>query len=88
MIVVSLSAMRTFEISSPHPVDQLEPNIGQSKNNDTRDSRRDRGVHVHYEDEIVNINQTQNASIDSRARCGHTSGQALALMRYNAKLAV
>jgi hypothetical protein len=57
MIMVGLSAVRTFEIPSPHPVDQLEPNVGQSKNNDTCDSRRDCRVHVHYEDEIVNVNQ-------------------------------
>jgi len=57
MIMISLSAVRALQIPSPHPVNQLEPNIGQSENNDTRDSRSNRRVNVHYEDEIVNVNQ-------------------------------
>jgi hypothetical protein len=57
MIMVRLSAMRTLEIPSPHPIDQLEPNVGQSENNNTRDSRSDRRVNVHDEDEIMNVNQ-------------------------------
>jgi hypothetical protein len=57
MIMIRLSAVRALEISSPHPVNQLEPNVGQSENNGTRDSRSECGVNVHYEDEIVNVNQ-------------------------------
>ena len=57
MIMVRLSAMWTFQIPSPHPVNELEPNVGQSEDHDTCDSRSDRRVHVHYEDEIVNVNQ-------------------------------
>jgi hypothetical protein len=57
MIMICLSAMRALEISSPHPVNQLEPDVGQSENNNSRDSGSDRGVNVHYEDEIVNVNQ-------------------------------
>ena len=57
MLMIRLSAVRALEISSPHPVNQLEPNVGQSENNDTHDSRSDCRVNVHYEDEIVNVNQ-------------------------------
>ena len=57
MIMIRLPAVRALEISSPHPVNQLEPNVSQSENNNTRDSRSDRGVNVHYENEIVNVNQ-------------------------------
>jgi hypothetical protein len=57
MLMVRLSTMWTFQIPSPHPVNQLEPNVGQSKNNDTCDSRRNCRVHIHYEDEVVNVNQ-------------------------------
>jgi len=57
MFMVGLSTMWTFQIPSPHPVNQLEPNVGQSENNNTRDCRSDCGVYVHYEDEIVNVNQ-------------------------------
>lgn len=58
MIMVGLSAVWTFQIPSPHSVDQLEPNVGQSEDHDTCDSRRDCGVHVHYEDEIVDVDQS------------------------------
>ena len=58
MIMVRLSAMRTFQIPPPHSVDQLEPYISQSEDYDTCDSRRDCGVHVHYEDEIVDVDQS------------------------------
>ncbi len=57
MFMVGLSTMWTFQIPSPHPVNQLEPNVGQSENHDTCDSRRDCRVNVHYEDKIVNVNQ-------------------------------
>jgi len=57
MIMVGLSAVWTFKIPSPHPVDQFEPNKRQSENNDTCDRGCDRRVHVHYEDEIMNVDQ-------------------------------
>ena len=57
MIMIRFSAVRALEIPSPHPVNQLEPNVGQSENNNTRDCRSDCGVYVHYKDEIVNVNQ-------------------------------
>jgi hypothetical protein len=57
MIMIRLSAVRALEIPSPHAVNQLEPNVGQSKNNDTRDSGSDCGINVHYENEIMNVNQ-------------------------------
>jgi hypothetical protein len=57
VVMIRLSAVRALEIPSPHPVDQLEPNVGQSENNNTRDSRSDCGVDVHDEDEIMNVNQ-------------------------------
>ena len=57
MIMIRFSAVRALEISSPHPVNQLEPNVGQSENNNTRDSGSDCRVNVHYEDEIMNVNQ-------------------------------
>jgi len=57
MIMVGLSAVWTFEIPSPHPVDQFEPNKRQSENNDTCDRGCDCRVHVHYEDEIMNVDQ-------------------------------
>jgi len=57
MIMIRLSTVRALEIPSPHPVNQFEPNVGQSENNNTRDGRSDCGVNVHYEDEIMNVNQ-------------------------------
>ncbi len=57
MIMIGLSAVRTFQISSPHPIDQFEPNIRQSENHDTRDRGCDCRVHIHYENEVVNVNQ-------------------------------
>ena len=68
MIMVRLSAMWTFQIPSPHSVDQLEPNVGQSEDHDTCDSRRDCRVHVHYEDEIVDVDQF------TRPLSGHERG--------------
>ena len=60
MIMVRLAAVRALEIPSPHPIDQLEPNIGQSENNHTGDSRSNCRVNVHYENEIMNVNQFGN----------------------------
>ncbi len=57
MIMIRLSAVRALEIPSPHPVNQLEPNVGQSENNHTGDSRSDCRVNVHDEDEVMNVNQ-------------------------------
>ena len=57
MLMVRLSTVGTLQIPSPHPVNQLEPNVGQSEDYDPCDSRRDCRVNVHYEDEIVNVNQ-------------------------------
>ena len=59
MIMIRLSAVRALEIPSPHSVNQLEPNIGQSENNNARDGRSDCGINVHYEDEIMNVNQSR-----------------------------
>jgi hypothetical protein len=72
MIMISLSTVRALEIPSPHPVNQLEPNVGQSENHNTRDSRSNCRVNVHYEDEIMNVNQFRNPrprrerSVDTR----------------------
>ena len=72
MLMIRLSAVRTLEILSPHPVNQLEPHIGQSEDNNTRDSGSDCRVDVHYEDEIMNVNQFRNPrlrlerSVDTR----------------------
>ncbi len=57
MIMVGLSAVWTFEIPSPHPVDQFEHNKRQSENDYTGDRGCDCRVHIHYEDEIVNVDQ-------------------------------
>jgi hypothetical protein len=57
MIMIGLSAVWTLEVPSPHPVDQFEPNVGQSENDDTCNRGCDSRVHVHYEDEIMNVNQ-------------------------------
>ena len=57
MIMVGLSAVRTFKIPSPHSVDQFEPNVSQSENDDTCDRGCDCRVYVHYEDEIMNVDQ-------------------------------
>ena len=57
MIAVGLPTVWTFETPSPHAVDQLEPYVGQSENNDPCNSRRDSGVNVHDEDEIMNVDQ-------------------------------
>ena len=65
MLMIRLSAVRALQIPSPHPVDQLEPNIRQRENHNTRDGRSDCGVNVHYEDEIVNVNQFRKP----RLRC-------------------
>ena len=56
MVMVGFSAVRAFEVPSPHPVDEFEPNVGERKDNNTCDSRCDRGIHIHYEDEVVNVN--------------------------------
>ncbi len=71
MIMIRLSAVRALEIPSPHPVNQLEPNVGQSENNNTRDSRSDCRVNVHYEDEIMNVNQFRKPRL-RRERCVDT----------------
>ena len=71
MIMIRFSAVRALEIPSPHPVDQLEPNVGQSEDHDTCDSRRDCRVNVHYEDEIVNVNQFRKPRL-RRERCVDT----------------
>jgi hypothetical protein len=71
MIMVSLSAVRALEIPSPHPVNQFEPNVGQSENNNTRDSGSDCGVNVHYEDEIMDVNQFRKPRL-RRERCVDT----------------
>jgi len=57
MTMVGLSAVWTLEIPSPHPVDQFEPYVSQSENDDTCYRRRDCRVHVHYENEIVDVDQ-------------------------------
>ena len=57
MVMIRLSTVRALEIPSPHPVDQLEPNVGQGENHNTRDGRSDCRVNVHYEYEIMNVNQ-------------------------------
>ena len=68
MFMIRLSTVRALEISSPHPVDQLEPNVGQRENHNTRDGRSDCGVNVHYEDKIMNVNQFRKPRL-RRERC-------------------
>jgi hypothetical protein len=57
MIMVGLSAVWAFEIPSPHPVDQFETNKRQSEHDDTCDRGCDCRIHVHYEDEVMNVDQ-------------------------------
>jgi hypothetical protein len=57
MIPIRLTTMRTFQIPSPHTIDQLESNIGQSENNNACDSRCNKRVGVNDEDEIMNVDQ-------------------------------
>jgi hypothetical protein len=57
MIPIRLSTMGTLEIPSPHPINQLKPNIGQRENNNSRDSRCDKRVNIHDEDKVVKVNQ-------------------------------
>ena len=57
MFMVCLSAVRTFETPSPHSVNQFEPNVSQSENDDTRDRGCDCRIYVHNEDEIMNVDQ-------------------------------
>jgi hypothetical protein len=71
MIMIRLSAVGALEIPSPHPVNQFEPNVGQSENNDTRHGGSDCGVNVHYEDEIMNVNQFRKPRL-RRERCVDT----------------
>jgi len=59
MIMICLSAVRTFKIPSPHSVDQFKPNVSQSENDYTCDRGCDCRVYVHYEDEIVNVDQSR-----------------------------
>jgi hypothetical protein len=71
MIMIRLSAVGALEIPSPHPVNQFEPNVGQSENNNTRDGGSDCGVNIHYEDEIMNVNQFRKPRL-RRERCVDT----------------
>jgi hypothetical protein len=63
MILIGLAAVWAFEIPSPHPIDQFEPDVRQSENDDTSDRGCDRRVHVHYEDEIMNIYQFRRLTL-------------------------
>lgn len=55
MVVVGFSAMWTPEIPSPHTIDQFEPYICQSENDDASNCRCNGRIYVHYEDEIMNV---------------------------------
>ena len=55
MIAIALTAVWTLETPSPHPIDQLETDISQGEYDKARYCRRDRGINVHHENEIMNV---------------------------------
>lgn len=63
--------MWTFETTSPHPVDQLETDVGQGKYDKACYCRGYRGIDVHNENEIMNVHHftatpaTRDSDVDS-----------------------